>query len=197
MRSIKHEFIEYIPRGAEYLVIGTFPSVLVKKAFNRLGRNDVQFFYGGATNEFWKLVGDVYGRVFGSGKDRLGNIKRLLDWKKIALTDIVFRCRTAGLSGDSDLEVIEWNKRVEAMIRRKSLRAVYFTGNNARDWTLKFLRDGLRALPPHTAPGTGAREWSMDVFGKRMKFYTLYSPSRRARIAYKEKLKQYKKYLPR
>ena len=105
LKTITHEFVEkneYTPKGARYLIVGTFPSVLIKKKFGRLQAGDTMFFYGGRANAFWKIIDRVYGLDL-SGCDkgkRLEKINRFLDKKRIALTDIIYKCRSCGGAGD-------------------------------------------------------------------------------------------------
>jgi len=202
-KKVKHEFIaggEFIPRGSRYLVIGTFPSVLIKAAFHKMHPRDLRFYYGGHVNAFWNILSGVYGidLVGGGNAERLKKIKSFLSRKHIALTDIVFSCRSGGRAGDEDLEVLEWNRKLPDIIADNPVRTIYFTGLQARRWTLNFLRDEKGAVPAGVRLNRrGPGPERATICGKKLDLVTLYSPSPRARvISEKEKTALYKRYLP-
>ena len=60
---VEHRYIArswYTPPGATTLLLGTFPSVLIREAFGRVRQTDVDFFYGSMDNNFWKDLSLIY-----------------------------------------------------------------------------------------------------------------------------------------
>src|SRR5690349_11972728 len=119
--KVWHQYIQqglYTPKNATSLLIGTFPSILVRKAFGRLRSTDVDFFYGSADNNFWKDLGKIYGRTFRQdhSKEAIEEREQLLDDLGLGLSDVVLSCDTNGSAMDLALQNIELNHHLVEVV---------------------------------------------------------------------------------
>ena len=101
-----HPWKPYIPCNAKVLIMGTFPP--------QPKRWSMDFYYPNRTNDFWYMMGLIFGgdRTVllreGSKDFDLDRIKCLLDEKGIALSDTGRRIRRlAGNASDKFLEIVE------------------------------------------------------------------------------------------
>lgn len=97
-----HAFGNYVPVGAETLVIGTFPTHKRNWKF--------EFFYPNSSNIFWRLVGDLFNHTFihNSGEEAVHERKAVAALYKFALTDMLAKAiRQKDNSGDDQLVKIE------------------------------------------------------------------------------------------
>ncbi len=212
--KVWHEYIQkglYTPKDATALLIGTFPSILVRKAFNRLRATDVDFFYGSADNNFWKDLGKLYNRSFrqDGSNEAIKEREALLDDLKLGLSDVVLACETAGSAMDLALQNIELNYYlVEVLDKHPTINKLYFTSSsgktNAETMSLKILRDADRISKMRIVQkGPRIRNFLFkDKKNKEREFtsVTLYSPSPLAEqygINPERRLAQYKEYLPK
>lgn len=212
--KVWHQYIQqglYTPKDATALLIGTFPSILVRKAFGRLRPTDVDFFYGSADNNFWKDLGKIYGRTFRQDQTReaIEEREQLMDNLKLGLSDVVLSCETNGSAMDLALQNIELNHHlVEVLDKHPTINKLYFTSSsgktNAESMSLKILRDANR-LSKMKILQTGPRIRNFifhDNKNRERQFtsITLYSPSPLAEqygITPEKRLAQYKEYLPK
>lgn len=102
----RHPWPPYIPEGARYLFLGTFPPQPV--------RWSMPFFYPNRTNDFWRVMGLIFMNDRDAlwddahGKFDLDAIKSLLDGEGIALWDTAMAVRRLkGNASDKFLEIVE------------------------------------------------------------------------------------------
>ena len=87
----RHPWPPYIPDGARYLFLGTFPPKPICWS--------MEFFYPNKTNDFWKIMGLLFMNDrealwdSASGRYDLAAIKSLLDHEGIALWDTAMAVR--------------------------------------------------------------------------------------------------------
>jgi G:T/U-mismatch repair DNA glycosylase len=212
---IEHRYIKqglYTPIGATSLLIGTFPSVLVREAYNRLRPTDIDFFYGSIDNNFWKDLGIIYNRDFSfkRSQEAVQERMQLLDELKLAMSDAIFACETTGSAMDTALQNIEPNiYLVNVLDTTPTIDTLFFTSSsgkvNAETLTLRVLKDGDRMTKMKITQKTGPRMRSFlytDKTGKQrpMKSITLYSPSPLAEqwgsLTPEKRRDQYRQFLP-
>jgi G:T/U-mismatch repair DNA glycosylase len=102
----RHPWPPFIPTGARYLFLGTFPP--------QEHRWSMPFFYPNRTNDFWRIMGLIF---LGSrdalwdaeqGRFNLDAIKSLLNRGRIALWDTGMAVRRLkGNASDKFLEIVE------------------------------------------------------------------------------------------
>ncbi len=213
---IEHRYIKqglYTPAGATSLLVGTFPSVLVREAFNRLRPTDVDFFYGSIDNNFWKDLGIIYNRNFSFTRSQEAVEERmeLLDELKMAMSDAIFACETTGSAMDTALQNIEPNVYViDVLDNTPTIHTLFFTSSsgkvNAETLTLRVLKESGRMTKMKITQKSGPRMRSFlftDKTGKQhpMKSVTLYSPSPLAEqwggLTPEKRRAQYSMYLPK
>ena len=102
----RHPWPPYIPDGARYLFLGTFPPKPI--------RWSMEFFYPNKTNDFWKIMGLLFMNDrealwdSASGRYDLAAIKSLLDHEGIALWDTAMAVRRLkDNASDKFLEIVE------------------------------------------------------------------------------------------
>ncbi len=202
----------YTPPGAVALLIGTFPSVLVREAFGRLRATDTDFFYGSIDNNFWPDLAALYNRSFRFDQSDEAVVQRkiLLDDLKLATTDVIFSCETTGSATDTALQQIELNEGiVKTLDENPSISTLYFTSGsgkiNAESLTLRLLKETGRSsstkLMQKTAPRLRALIYTTGVGNRRpMRAVTLYSPSPLAEqwggVTREKRRAQYAQFLP-
>jgi G:T/U-mismatch repair DNA glycosylase len=125
-----HPWKPYIPCNAKVLIMGTFPP--------QPKRWSMDFYYPNRTNDFWYMMGLIFGgdRTVllreGSKDFDLDRIKCLLDEKGIALSDTGRRIRRlAGNASDKFLEIVKPAPLFELLKRMPSCRCIATTGEKA------------------------------------------------------------------
>ncbi|MCU7551047.1 hypothetical protein OCK74_18150 [Chitinophagaceae bacterium LB-8] len=213
---VEHRYIKqglYTPPGATCLLIGTFPSVLVREAFGRLRPTDVDFFYGSIDNNFWKDLGIIYNRSFSFNRstEAIKERMKLLDDLKLAMSDAIFACETTGSAMDTALQNIEPNIYIiDVLDNNPAIDTLFFTSSsgkvNAETLTLRVLKEADRASKMKITQKSGPRMRSFlftEKSGKQrpIKSITLYSPSPLAEqwgsLTPEKRREQYRQYLPK
>lgn len=130
----KHPYGEFIPEGASKILIGTFP---VGKFTNPLRRDeinpdkDMDFFYGGSTNPFWKLIGECLGTKLNNKNE----IIEALSSRHIAIGDVIKSCRRInGSASDNDLKEQEWNLNLLEVVRTAGIKELIFVSKTVEKW---------------------------------------------------------------
>jgi G:T/U-mismatch repair DNA glycosylase len=212
---VEHRYIKqglYTPVGATSLLIGTFPSVLVREAFNRLRPTDIDFFYGSIDNNFWKDLGIIYNRDFSfkRSQEAVEQRMQLLDELKLAMSDAIFACETSGSAMDTALQNIEPNVYlIDVLDNTTTIDTLFFTSSsgkvNAETLMLRVLKDSGRMTKMNITQKSGPRMRSFLFTGntgqqRHMKTITLYSPSPLAEqwgsLTPEKRRAQYMQYLP-
>src|SRR5215218_9306196 len=135
---VEHRYVRaglYTPQGATALLIGTFPSVLIREQFGRLRPTDSDFFYGSIDNNFWSDLGAIYNRsfLFNWSEQAVQQRKDLLDELGLALSDAVFACETSGSAMDTALQHIELNEYlVKTLDNTPTITQLYFTSSSGK-----------------------------------------------------------------
>ena len=102
----RHPWPPYIPEGARYLFLGTFPP--------KAERWSMPFFYPNKINDFWRVMGIIFmndrDALWDNGAKRfdLEAIKSFLDRERIALWDTAMAVRRLkDNASDKFLEIVE------------------------------------------------------------------------------------------
>ncbi|WP_345253037.1 hypothetical protein [Flaviaesturariibacter amylovorans] len=203
----------YIPKGARALLLGTFPSVLIREAFGRIRPEDVDFFYGSKDNNFWRDLSYIYGRPLDQERTEKAIRQRmqLLDDLSLGLSDSIYACHTLGSAMDTALHDLEPNLQlIRDLDTHSSITRLYFTSSsgkvNAESGTLRILRDagrlsGMRII---RQKGPRRRQFTFtDAEGSArvIDTVTLFSPSPLAEqwgaLTPEGRRAQYREWLPR
>lgn len=189
---VEHRFIRrdgFTPAGATAMLLGTFPSVLIREVFGRVRQTDVDFFYGSADNNFWKDLSIIYNRPLSFSRTEIAieERKQLLTDLRLAISDAIFACTTTGSAMDTALQNIEPNEYIISTLDRyPSITKLYFTSSsgkvNAETLTLRILKEkgrtsGMRIIQQR---GPRRRQFQyLDATGsvRLMDTVTLISPS--------------------
>jgi G:T/U-mismatch repair DNA glycosylase len=194
------------------MLLGTFPSVLIREAFGRVRLTDVDFFYGSSDNNFWKDLSIIYGVPLALERSKAAIEQRmqLLNSLGLALSDAIFSCTTSGSSMDTSLENIELNEQImHTLDATPTITTLYFTSSsgkvNAESLTLRLLKDKSRSSGMKIIQKSGPRRRQFlftDANGlqRLINTVTLISPSplaeRMAGIQPEQRRAQYKTWLP-
>lgn len=116
-----HPFEAFVPRGIEYLLVGSFPG----REHTQSPVPDGQWFYGARRNQFWKILEMVYGRQLTNRAQK----EALFTELHMGITDVIRRAvRLRNTNLDQNLDIIEYNHdRIEAILEKKTLKKVFFT----------------------------------------------------------------------
>lgn len=213
---VEHQYIKkgfYTPKNATSLLIGTFPSVLIREEFGRIRQTDVDFFYGSADNNFWKDLSLIYGRelAFTRTTEAIRQREALLDDLRMGLSDAIYACHTSGSAMDTALQEIELNKAlITTLDTYPTVTTLYFTSSsgkvNAETLTLRLLKEEGRSSGMQITQKSGPRMRRFlfkqaDGRLREIKTITLYSPSPLAEqwggLTPEKRREQYRTYLPK
>lgn len=129
----EHPFPPYVPAGARYLLIGTFPGRTLTQPDAKRDLND--WYYGTHSHSLWKILEEIYGRPLPAKQAK----QMLLADLKIGITDVVATARRRKPSNnDGDLEVVEFQKeRLAELLKNNTFEALFFTSQQAQKWFAK------------------------------------------------------------
>jgi G:T/U-mismatch repair DNA glycosylase len=215
LMRVEHRYVKegmYTPQGATSLLIGTFPSILIREKFNRVRPTDVDFFYGSIDNNFWTDLGIIYDRTFSFDRSEKAIEQRidLLDAIKMAMSDAIFACETSGSAMDTALQNIELNDQIISVLdKNPSISKLYFTSSsgkvNAETLTLRLLKESKRLSQMKILQKNSPRKRTflfIDINGsvRMIDTVTLISPSPLAEqwggITPEKRQAVYKQHLP-
>ncbi|RYY66404.1 MAG: hypothetical protein EOO12_04330 [Chitinophagaceae bacterium] len=213
---VVHSYIArgwYIPKDATAILLGTFPSVLIREAFGRIRSGDVDFFYGSKDNNFWRDLSIIYERPLDQERTEAAIRQRmaLLDDLRLGLSDAIFACHSKGSAMDTALYDIEPNRQLIADLdAHPAVTRLYFTSSsgkvNAESGALRLLREagrlkGMKIVQPR---GPRRRQFLFTDAGGRSRTIdtiTLFSPSPLAEqwgaLTPESRRAQYREWLPR
>jgi G:T/U-mismatch repair DNA glycosylase len=164
---VEHRYIKaglYTPPNAVALLIGTFPSVLIREEFGRIRTTDVDFFYGSNDNNFWKDLGIIYNKQFSFVRTEEAIQQRiaLLTELRLAMSDAIYACYTTGSAMDTALQHIELNTfMIRQLDETSSITTLYFTSSsgkvNAETLTLQLLKEKGRLEKMRIVQKSGPR----------------------------------------
>ena len=125
-----HPWPPYIPDGAKYLFLGTFPP--------KRERWSMEFFYPNRINDFWRVMGIIFmddrDALWDSASKRfnLDAIKALLDREGIALWDTAMAVRRLkDNASDKFLEIVEPIDLAALLDRNPTIATIVTTGEKA------------------------------------------------------------------
>lgn len=127
----RHPWPPYIPQGAKYLFLGTFPP--------KAERWSMPFFYPNKINDFWRIMGVIF---FNGDRDALWDnqlkqfdlnaIKGLLDREGIAMWDTAMAVRRLrDNASDKFLEIVEPIDLASLLASHPTITRVVTTGEKA------------------------------------------------------------------
>ncbi len=118
-----HPYCAFVPKAAHSIIVGSFPIAKFTQG-KKLKEGEVDFFYGGARNQLWKLLSICFNKELKTKKQ----IIDLLEEKGIALGDVIASCqRIRNGSLDSDLINCTYFKELGDIIRKNSIKKIFFT----------------------------------------------------------------------
>ena len=145
----RHPWPPYIPNGARYLFLGTFPP--------KPERWSMPFFYPNRINDFWRVMGLIFmndrDALWDSGSLRfdLAAIKAFLDREHIALWDTAMAVRRLkDNASDKFLEIVEPINLVALLDAHPSITSVITTGDACllAPWAPLLQGRATKPLPP-------------------------------------------------
>ena len=126
----RHPWPAYVPGGAKYLFLGTFPP--------KEERWSMPFFYPNKINDFWRIMGLIFHQdkdYFWIENDRrfdLTTIKVFLDREGIALWDTAMAVRRLkDNASDKFLEIVEAIDLVALLDQHPTITTIVTTGEKA------------------------------------------------------------------
>lgn len=120
MEIEKHPFPPFIPENATTLIIGSFPAMKQSGSEN----DSEQWFYGSADNLFWPILSEVFQTELKTVKQK----KEFFEQQGIAITDIFTKIRRKKKGYlDKDLEIIEYNSKIDSIISESVITKLLFT----------------------------------------------------------------------
>ena len=183
----RHPWPPYVPDGARYLFLGTFPPQPV--------RWSMPFFYPNRSNDFWRIMGLIFmnDREALWLKDEkrfdLDAVKSLLDREHIALweTGMAVR-RLKGNASDKYLEIVEPIDLGRLMDGHPTITTVVTTGEKATGVIAAQAGVGVPAIGDPV---------NCMVGGHPFKLWRMPSTSRAYPLALEKKVEAYRKVFGR
>ena len=171
-----HAFGNFVPRGAKYLISGSFT---VKQAVKGTPAYDDSYnwFYDKKRNQFWPILEAVYGLEL---KDTVSRQKLFIKLG-IAMADIIYQCeRTNDSNLDVNLTNLVYNtKAITRILAKYPIGKILFTSR----FTEKKFKQIFKKIIVHYP---------------NIELVTLPSPSPRyAAMRLSEKIEKYKELLPK
>ena len=140
-----HEFGPVCGEEARILILGSFPSVISRRA---------GFYYAHPQNRFWKVLSAVFGEDAGETKEEK---TAFLIKHEIALWDAAESCDIVG-SADAAMRNVTPND-IPGLVAGKEIKAVFTNGKKAHELYSKYISGNLD-LPeiclPSTSPANAA-----------------------------------------
>jgi G:T/U-mismatch repair DNA glycosylase len=176
----KNPFRYFLPRGADKLIIGSFP------CFN--GSNYGDWFYSGSgKNYFWRLLSDILGMPAENKKQKIA----LCEKHKIALTDIAYKIeRIEKNCSDSNLRIIEFNRKGIDICLKADIQAVFCTSRFVEKHFKKNYPDADIPISVLLSPSPAANK---HIGG--LKEYKDLLAKKRIRSPYEYRLLKYQEHL--
>ena len=178
-----HPFVPFIPDGAEFLMLGTFPPAEHRWC--------MPFYYPNFQNDMWRIMGLLFfndkNHFILEGEKRFdqAKIESFLREKGIAMYDTATRIiRTKNTASDKDLDIIE-ETDVEAMLRRMPQCHTIITAGQLATSTL-CRRFGVKE------PKVGEYA-EASLQGRQIRIYRMPSSSRAYPMKPERKAEQYAK----
>ena len=183
----RHPWPPYVPDGARYLFLGTFPPQPV--------RWSMPFFYPNRSNDFWRIMGLIFmnDREALWLKDEkrfdLDAVKSLLDREHIALWDTGMAVRRLkGNASDKYLEIVEPIDLGRLMDGHPTITTVVTTGEKATGVIAAQAGVGVPAIGDPV---------NCMVGGHPFKLWRMPSTSRAYPLALEKKVEAYRKVFGR
>lgn len=166
---VTHPFDDFVPRGTHYLLLGSFVAT---------PGNNYDWYYSNGRNYFWPILERVYKRRLSTKNTK----QELFSQLNLAVTDVINSCERINKNSslDNNLTNIVYNKTgIERIIKNNKIKKIFFTSHFV-ETTFKKVWSNLIEENPH------------------IELIYLPSPSPRyAKMTIGEKIKIYKKLLPR
>ena len=157
-----HEFGAVYTAHSEILILGTFPSVLSRRA---------GFYYAHPQNRFWKMLGAVYGESAGDSKEeKIAFLRR----HKTALWDVIKECEIEN-SADASIKNVVPND-IAKLISETRVKAVFTNGKKAHELYSKYVAGQINVPEtplPSTSPANArfSLEKLTEIWGAELKKY--------------------------
>lgn len=153
-----HPYGEFIPEGAQAIIIGSFPIGKFTDPERRgeIKASEKDFFFGGERNLLWKILSEVYQVPLTTREE----IQDFLIQKKIGIGDVIKSCvRDRGGASDSQLLDIEWNTDLLKIINAHDIHRVYLTSRQVEKWFKRLFPEtsGLELITLFSPSGQTAR----------------------------------------
>lgn len=178
----RHPWPPFIPEGARFLFLGTFPP--------KPERWSMDFFYPNKINDFWRVMGIIFMNdrdALWDGEARrfnLADIKGLLDREGIALWDTAMAVRRLrDNASDKFLEIVEPIDLAALLDSHPTITSVITTGEKATGV--------IAAQAGIEVPGIGAPV-DCEVGGHRFTLWRMPSTSRAYPLSLEKKAEAYR-----
>lgn len=124
-----HPYKPYIPPQSQKLIIGNFPIGKFSNPtrFHERKVGEMDFYYGGASNKLWRLLGECFNKKL----DNVSSIKGFIKDHHFALADILLSCRRIkGSALDTALYDKVYNYELKEIIEQHNFKELIFTSKH-------------------------------------------------------------------
>lgn len=142
---VNHTFEPIYDGSSQVLILGTFPSVKSR---------EMEFYYGHPQNRFWKVIASITENPL---PVTIEEKKKLLLKERIAVWDVIARCRIAGSSDSSIRDVVP--NEIGRLLQNSEIKNIYANGTKAYELYKKHIypltrRDIVKL--PSTSPANAS-----------------------------------------
>jgi len=163
-----HPFKPFVPRNARYLLLGSFTGKLV---------DGYDWYYSNGRNHFWPIIEAVYDVSLPDKNAKMALFSQL----KLGVYDIIYQAeRKRGVNLDNNLvNIVYTTPTIEKILRKNIIEKIFFSS--------RFVENKFRKIAKH-----------LIAEFPEVELIILPSPSPRyARMAKEEKIRVYRKLLPK
>ena len=130
-----HPFGNFVPPKVKYLTLGSF---VTKPS------HPYEWFYANGRNQFWPIMGEVYGQIF----DTKAKQQQLFTHLEMALADIIYSCERKNNSNlDIGLYNCVYNTSIVDIIAKHKVEKIYFTSRYVEGLFRKHFKSVVLQFP--------------------------------------------------
>lgn len=145
LQTVMHPLEPFVPPGAEFLILGSFPSIKSR---------EIGFYYGHPQNRFWRVLAAVFASPCPTTVEEK---KSFLATHKIALWDVIASCEIRGSSDASIRNALP--NDIASLTKSTGIRRIFINGKIAGALYTQYIAKST-PLPacvlPSTSPANAA-----------------------------------------
>lgn len=158
-----HPFGSFVPPKAKYLLLGSFTGKIENASYD--------WFYTNKRNQFWPILGEVYGEPLKTRTDKENLFSRL----GIALSDIIYQCeRKKNSNLDTNLvNIVYAVDDITRILDANPIEKIFFSSRFVENKFRRLFKDKLDSFELITLPSPSPRYATMTKSEKISRYREL------------------------